>query len=110
MPDDPEDRGIYIVQGYLEVAGEEFEAGRMMVFRPGDAIMLKAGEQGARLMALGGETLNELRYLWWNFLSSSEDRIEEAKQAWKAADWANVAFKLPLDDFSEYISITAELD
>ena len=110
MPDDHEDRGVYVTQGSVEVAGEVFEAGRMMVFRPGDRISLRAGEQGARLMALGGETLNEHRYLWWNFVSSSKDRIEEAKEAWKLADWENGPFKLPPGDASEYIPITPELD
>ena len=61
-------------------------------------------------MALGGETLNENRYLWWNFVSSSKDRIEEAKEAWKAADWENGPFQLPPGDASEYIPITPELD
>ena len=110
MPDDHEDRGVYVTQGSVEVAGEVFEAGRMMVFRPGDRISVRAGEQGARLMALGGETLNEHRYLWWNFVSSSKDRIEEAKEAWKLADWENGPFKLPPGDASEYIPITPELD
>ena len=110
LPDNHEDRGVYVTQGSVDVAGEVFEAGRMMVFRPGDQISLSAGENGARLMALGGETLNESRYLWWNFVSSSKDRIEEAKEAWKAADWVNGPFKLPPGDASEYIPITPELD
>ncbi|MEL7254213.1 MAG: pirin family protein [Pseudomonadota bacterium] len=110
LPDDHEDRGIYVTQGSIEVAGEVFEAGRMMVFRPGDRISATAGSQGARLMALGGETLNEQRYLWWNFVSSSKDRIEEAKEAWKEADWDNGPFRLPPGDASEYIPITPELD
>jgi len=82
----------------------------MMVFRPGDAISAKAGAQGARLMALGGETLNEHRYLWWNFVSSSKDRIEEAKEAWKTADWENGPFRLPPGDDAEHIPITPELE
>lgn len=86
LPDDHEDRGIYITQGEIDVAGDTFVAGRMLVFRPGDKISVKAGAQGARLMALGGATLNEKRYMWWNFVSSSTDRIEEAKEAWKKAD------------------------
>ena len=94
LPDDHEDRGIYVTEGSVEIAGETFEAGRMMVFRPGDKISVRAGERGARLMALGGATLNEQRYIWWNFVSSSRDRIEEAKEAWKAADWENGPFKL----------------
>lgn len=110
LPDNHEDRGVYITQGSVKVAGEVFEAGRMMVFRPGDNISVTAGPMGARLMALGGETLNEQRYLWWNFVSSSKDRIEDAKEAWKAADWENGQFKLPPGDDAEYIPITPELD
>ncbi|MBN7783935.1 pirin family protein [Ponticoccus gilvus] len=110
LPDDHEDRGLYIIQGSVEIAGETYEAGRMMIFRPGDRIGVKAGPQGARLMALGGATLGESRYIWWNFVSSSKDRIEEAKEAWKAADWENGPFRLPPGDESEHIPISPELD
>lgn len=110
LPDDHEDRGIYVTEGSIEVAGDTFEAGRMMVFRPGDRISVQAGPQGARLMALGGATLNEKRYIWWNFVSSSKDRIEQAKEDWKAADWANGPFKLPPGDDKEFIPISPELD
>ncbi|KGM49088.1 pirin family protein [Pseudooceanicola atlanticus] len=110
LPDDHEDRGIYVTQGEIEIAGETFEAGRMMVFRPGDRISVKAGPQGARVMALGGETLNGPRYMWWNFVSSSPDRIEEAKKDWKAADWDNGPFRLPPGDEEEFIPITDDMD
>lgn len=109
LPDNHEDRGIYVTEGSIEVAGDTFPAGRMMVFRPGDAISAKAGPQGARLMVLGGATLNEKRYIWWNFVSSSKDKIEEAKEAWMAADWEKGPFKLPLDDNAEHIAITPAL-
>ncbi len=110
LPDNHEDRGIYVTEGSIEVSGDTFEAGRMMVFRPGDRISVKAGPEGARLMALGGATLNEKRYIWWNFVSSSKDRIEQAKEDWKAADWAKGPFKLPPGDDAEFIPITPELD
>lgn len=97
MPDDHEDRGVYVTEGSVSVAGQVFEAGRMMVFRPGDAITLKAGERGARLMLLGGETLNGPRYIWWNFVSSSKDKIEQAK-----ADWKAQRFELPPTDNQEF--------
>ena len=105
LPEDHEDRGVYITSGSVEIAGEVFEAGRMMVFRPGDAITIKAGEQGARLMALGGETLNGPRYIWWNFVASSRERIEEAKAAWDAGDWAEGRFQLPPGDDQEFIPL-----
>lgn len=105
MPDDHEDRGLYITQGSIEIAGETFEEGRMMVFRPGDRISVKAGPQGARIMALGGETLNGPRYVWWNFVSSSQEKIELAKQAWATGDWSNGPFHLPPGDDQEFIPI-----
>ncbi|MEM6276013.1 MAG: pirin family protein [Pseudomonadota bacterium] len=110
LPDNHEDRGLYVTEGEIEVAGETYEKGRMMIFRPGDKISVKAGPLGARLMALGGATMNESRYIWWNFVSSSADRIEEAKEAWKAADWENGPFRLPPGDDSEHIPITPDLD
>ena len=61
-------------------------------------------------MALGGATLNEKRYIWWNFVSSSKDRIEQAKEDWKAADWQNGPFTLPPGDDAEFIPIRAELE
>ncbi|MGX9349638.1 pirin family protein [Shimia sp. W99] len=105
MPEDHEDRGLYVTEGSVEIAGERFEAGRMMVFRPGDAITVTAGEQGARLMALGGETLNGPRHIWWNFVASSKERIEEAKQAWAKGDWENGRFHLPPGDADEFIPL-----
>lgn len=110
LPDNHEDRGIYVSEGSITVAGDVFEAGRMMVFRPGDRISVIAGQRGARLMVLGGATLNEPRYIWWNFVSSSKDRIEAAKEAWKAADWENGPFRLPPGDDAEHIPISADLD
>jgi redox-sensitive bicupin YhaK (pirin superfamily) len=110
LPDDHEDRGLYVIEGDIEIAGDRFESGRMMVFRPGDRISVRAGPRGARLMALGGATLNGPRYMWWNFVSSSPDRIEEAKSAWKAADWENGPFRLPPGDTSECIPITDDMD
>ncbi|MCA8880227.1 MAG: pirin family protein [Rhodobacteraceae bacterium] len=103
LPDDHEDRGLYIIEGTVRISGQEFEAGRMMVFRPGDRISVAAGPSGARLMALGGETLGGPRYIWWNFVASSRDRIEAAKAAWKEGDWAHGRFALPPGDDAEFI-------
>ena len=109
LPSDHEDRGIYVSQGSIEIAGQTFEAGQMMIFRPGDAISARAGEAGARLMALGGTTLNEQRYIWWNFVSSSKDKIKEAAQAWVDADWESGPFTLPPGDTDEHIAISNDL-
>lgn len=105
LPDNHEDRGLYIVQGSVTVAGQLFEAGRMMVFRPGDHITIAAGEQGARLMALGGATLNGPRYIWWNFVASTRDRIEHAKEEWRAANWGQGQFDLPVGDNKVYVPL-----
>ena len=105
LPDNHEDRGIYVTDGTVEIAGETFDAGRMMIFRPGDQITLKAGPAGARLMLLGGETLNGPRYIWWNFVASSQDKIDAAKAAWAEGDWEDGRFKLPTDDTAEFIPL-----
>lgn len=78
-----EERALYLVDGTIEIAGDRFEAGRLLVLRPGDAITVTAVTD-ARVVLLGGATLDEPRHLWWNFVSSSRDRIEQAKADWKA--------------------------
>ena len=103
LPDNHEDRGVYILAGNVAVGGESFEAGRMLVFRPGDRISLKAGDLGARLMLLGGATMDGPRHIWWNFVASSQDRIAAAKEAWRAGDWAHGRFQLPPTDNAEFI-------
>lgn len=105
LPVDHEDRGIYITEGSVSIAGQEFQAGQMMVFRPGDAITVAAGDRGARLMALGGATLNGPRHIWWNFVASSRERIEVAKQEWREARWGQGRFDLPPGDRDEHIPL-----
>ena len=89
----------------MSVGADVFESGRMMVFRPGDRLALRAGERGARVMLLGGETLNGPRYIWWNFVSSSRERLEEAKQAWRAREHGDERFTLPPGDDEEFIPL-----
>ncbi|MGL4404483.1 MAG: pirin family protein [Notoacmeibacter sp.] len=105
LPHDHEDRGIYVLEGSIEIAGDVFDAGRMMVFRPGDHIRVKAGERGARLIVLGGETLNGPRHIWWNFVASSKEKIEAAKEAWMKGDFEHGRFQLPPGDDQEFIPI-----
>ncbi|MFN3278264.1 MAG: pirin family protein [Paracoccus hibiscisoli] len=105
LPVDHEDRGLYITEGSVSIAGQEFQAGQMMVFRPGDAITVAAGDRGARLMALGGATLNGPRHIWWNFVASSRERIEVAKQEWREARWGQGRFDLPPGDRDEHIPL-----
>lgn len=103
LPDDHEDRGLYVIAGDVTVSGQTFDAGQMLVFRPGDRISAQAGEQGARVMLLGGATMDGPRHIWWNFVASSKDRIDAAKEAWRAGDWAHGRFKLPPGDDAEFI-------
>ena len=103
LPDDHEDRGVYILEGEVSCAGQDFEAGRMLVFRPGDRVSVKAGPQGARVMLLGGATMDGPRFIWWNFVASSREKIEAAKEAWRAGDWQHGRFRLPPNDDREFI-------
>ena len=105
MPDDHEDRGAYVVEGSVVSGGRTFEVGQMFVYKPGDRVSMVAGEQGARVMILGGETLEGSRYIWWNFVASSKESIEAAKEAWRAGDWAHGRFKLPPTDNQEFIPL-----
>ena len=105
LPDDQEDRGAYVLDGEVSIGRQVFEAGRMMVFRPGDKVSMTAGERGARVMLLGGDTLEGPRYIWWNFVASSKERIEAAKEAWREGDWENGRFQLPPGDEGEHIPL-----
>jgi hypothetical protein len=78
-----EERAIYLVEGTVEIGGQLFEAGRLLVFSAGDEIAVKA-ESAARILLLGGEPPDGPRHIWWNFVSSSRERIEQAKTDWKA--------------------------
>ena len=91
VPLDPdhEERAIYVVDGEIEIAGDRHEGPKLLIFRPGDAITVKA-LQNTRMMFLGGNALEGPRHLWWNFVSSSKERIEQAKQDWKTGRFAHV--------------------
>ena len=86
---DHEERAIYVVDGEVEIAGERYEAPRLLIFRPGDRITVKA-IRPTRMMFLGGDALEGPRHIWWNFVSSSKERIEQAKQDWKTGRFAHV--------------------
>ncbi|MEM1050906.1 MAG: pirin family protein [Pseudomonadota bacterium] len=105
LPDNHEDRALYVLEGEIVVAGDRFEAGQMMVFRPGDAITIEAGAQGAHFMALGGETFSEGRYISWNFVSSSQEKIAAAEAEWRRGDWKTGKFTLPPGDNKEFIPL-----
>ncbi|MBZ9808894.1 pirin family protein [Mesorhizobium sp. BR1-1-9] len=82
IPADAEERAIYTLEGEVSISGDVFPAERLLVFRPGDEIVV-ASQAGAHFMLFGGASLGSKRYIWWNFVSSSKERIEQAKQEWK---------------------------
>jgi len=82
IPDVAEERGLYIYEGELEIAGSTFTAGSMLVLEKGMAIEIRAS-QASKLMLLGGDALEEPRHLYWNFVSSRKERIEQAKNDWR---------------------------
>ena len=86
---DYDERAVYIVSGEIDIAGQSFGPGRLLVFKPGDRISILANSN-ARLMLLGGEPMDGPRHIWWNFVSSSADRIDAAKADWKARKFAPV--------------------
>lgn len=94
------ERAAYVVEGSIGLApeGETFHAGQLIVFKPASEIILNASGQ-ARLMLLGGEPLEGRRHIWWNFVSSSPERIEQAKDDWKSGRFS------PVVDETEFIPL-----
>lgn len=92
LPVEHEERAMFVLEGAVDVmpGRSRFESGRLVVFRPGAVIRLTATEAPARLMLLGGETMDGPRHIWWNFVSSSRDRIEQAKADWREGRFAMV--------------------
>lgn len=89
VPAEHEERAAYLVAGSIEIDGVAHDAGRLLVFRRGAEIVIRA-QTAARLMLLGGEPLDGPRHVWWNFVSSSRERIEQAKEDWRAGRFAPV--------------------
>jgi redox-sensitive bicupin YhaK (pirin superfamily) len=92
------ERAVYVVSGSLEFGAIIHRPGQMLVFAPGSRPSLRAIETST-VMLLGGEPLGE-RHIWWNFVSSRKDRIEQAK-----ADWQAGRIALPPNDRSEFIPL-----
>ena len=88
LPAEHEERAAYIVQGALEIDGEVFNAGTLLIFTPGARAEITAFGN-SRIALLGGAPLGE-RHIWWNFVSSSEARIETAKRDWREERFASV--------------------
>jgi redox-sensitive bicupin YhaK (pirin superfamily) len=92
MPLDPdyEERAIYVSSGEIDIAGDRFDTGRLLIFRPGDRITVNAIKP-SRIAVVGGAPLDGPRYVWWNFVSSRKERIEQAKDEWKQGRFGKIS-------------------
>ncbi len=98
LPKEYTERGIYIAKGTVEVSGIAYHEGQMLVFSKGVDPLIIAKEN-ATLMLLGGEPVGE-RFIWWNFVSSRKERIDQAKE-----DWKQGRILLPPTDNKEFIPL-----
>ena len=101
LPAEYPERAAFVVEGEAEVDGRSFHGGQMLVFAPGEPVLFTA-RTDAVIMLLGGEPIGE-RFIEWNFVSSSKDRIEQAK-----ADWRAGRMKLPDLDHDEFIPLPGD--
>jgi redox-sensitive bicupin YhaK (pirin superfamily) len=82
LPGSIEERAIYVLSGEVDVSGDVFDAHKLLVFKPGDEIVITA-KTAAHFVILGGASIGSKRYIWWNFVSSSQEKIEQAKEEWR---------------------------
>jgi redox-sensitive bicupin YhaK (pirin superfamily) len=86
---DHEERALYVIDGTVDISGDKFEPGRLLVFKPGDWVTIKALTD-AHLVICGGAPMDGPRHIWWNFVSSRKERIEQAKAEWAAGHFGKV--------------------
>lgn len=98
LPDEHEERGIYVLSGAVELDGAVYDPGRLLVLRPGGTCQVTA-RAPAHILALGGAPLDGPRHIWWNFVSSRPQRIEQAKRDWKEGRYP------PVVDDREFIPL-----
>jgi redox-sensitive bicupin YhaK (pirin superfamily) len=98
LPKGHSERGIYIAKGSIELSGRTYTTGQMLVFTKSVDPTITAKENST-LMILGGEPVGE-RFIWWNFVSSKKERIEQAKEDWKAG-----RILLPPNDNLEFVPL-----
>jgi redox-sensitive bicupin YhaK (pirin superfamily) len=98
LPKEHSERGVYVAKGSIEVNGQAYEEGKMLVFSKGVDPVIYAKEHST-LMLMGGEPLGE-RFIWWNFVSSRRERIEQAKE-----DWKQGRIILPPNDNKEFVPL-----
>lgn len=102
------ERAVYVVEGRVEAVGQSggFDKGELIVFKP-DAEIVLSTERGARLMLIGGEPFPEKRHIYWNFVSSRSERIDQAKSDWRERRFAGVPDEhefIPLPDEPKPVS------
>lgn len=86
-----EERALYVMSGEVEICGGRFGPGQLLVLRPDNPVTLaNPGAVPARLVLVGGETMDGPRYIWWNFVASRKERIEQAKAEWKSGRFDSV--------------------
>lgn len=100
LPSQYSERGVYIIKGSIDISGQTYKDGQMLVFGKTEDPIITAKEN-TTLMLLGGEPLGK-RYIWWNFVSSRKERIDQAKEDWKAG-----RIMLPPNDNVEFIPLPA---
>jgi redox-sensitive bicupin YhaK (pirin superfamily) len=86
---DHEERALYVVDGSIDIAGDKFEPGKLLVFKPGDKVTVTAASD-THFVILGGAPMDGPRHIWWNFVSSRKERIEQAKAEWAAGHFGKV--------------------
>jgi redox-sensitive bicupin YhaK (pirin superfamily) len=101
LPLEHSERAVYVAKGSIEVNGQLYYEGQMLVFSKGVDPKISAREN-ATLLLMGGEALGE-RFIWWNFVSSRRERIEQAKEDWKLG-----RIILPPNDNKEFIPLPAD--
>jgi redox-sensitive bicupin YhaK (pirin superfamily) len=101
LPLDPDhdERALYVAAGEIAIAGDAFGEGRLLIFKPGDRLSVLA-KSPSRLVLFGGDPMDGPRHIWWNFVSSSQERIEQAKHDWRAR-----RFQLVPGDEEEFIPL-----
>lgn len=98
IPADHEERAVFVLTGAIEIAGTRYEAGGLVVLHPGWTVDLSVIEP-SRLLLIGGAAMDGPRHIWWNFVASDKDRIEQAKEDWRAGRFA------PVPDETDFIPL-----
>ncbi len=78
-----EERAVYVLEGAIKAGDTWYEPDQLLVLKPGLPLEFKAGHTPTHLMFFGGDAMDSKRYIWWNFVSSSKERIEQAKEEWR---------------------------